>query len=131
MAKLFPLGFLIVALGIGSLAGSRTLLVASVAYFLTGTGRMVIEVAATTMYQKAVPDGLRGRVFALRHMVTHSVILGANQVAGIFTDAASIIPVLVVAAAIQLASSPLSAIMLAKSRRWLEEAHQPTAESRL
>ena len=103
LAGLFPIGFGIIGLAIAGLAGSQVLLAASMAYFFAGIGRTVAEVAATTVYQKTVPDALRGRVFALRHMVTHLVILLANQVAGIFTDTSSIVILLLVASAAELA----------------------------
>lgn len=117
LRRFFPMGFLVTGLAIGGLAGSRVLLAASAGYFFAGMGRMTVEVAATTMYQKAVPDNLRGRVFALRHMATHLVILVANQLAGFFTDAASIVPILASAAVIQLACSLLSALLWAGNRR--------------
>ncbi len=122
LSRLFPVGFLVVGLAILGLAGSRVILAASAAYFFAGIGRTLIEVASTTIYQKTVPDGLRGRIFSLRHMVTHSVILIANQVAGLFTDAASIGPILLAAAAIQIVGALLSAILLAGNlRRALKE----------
>ncbi len=117
LRRFFPLGFIVTALAIAGLAGSKLLLPAAAGYFFAGVGRMAVEVAATTMYQKAVPDSLRGRVFSLRHMVTHLVVLVANQLAGFFTDAASIAPILAAAAAVQLACGLLSALLWAGKGR--------------
>jgi MFS family permease len=111
LRRFFPLGFLVTGLAITDLAGSKTLMAASAGYLFAGVGRMAVEVAATTIYQKAVPDRLRGRVFSLRHMATHTVILIANQLAGFFTDAASLAPILAAAAAVQLACGLLSALL--------------------
>jgi MFS family permease len=116
LAGLFPLCFGIAGLGIGLLAASRVMIAASAAYFLAGVGRTLVEVAATTTYQRAVPDHLRGRVFALRHMVTHLAILVANQFAGIFTDAASIIAILVLASLSQIVFAALSRAVLDRSK---------------
>jgi MFS family permease len=116
LGALFPAGFGVVGLGIGFLAASQVLVAASAAYFLAGVGRTLVEVAATTTYQKAVPDNLRGRIFALRHMVTHLAILLANQFSGAFTDAASIMLLLVAASASQLAFAALSAVLLHRLR---------------
>ncbi|MHB0869243.1 MAG: MFS transporter, partial [Chloroflexota bacterium] len=60
LRRFFPLGFVVTGVAIAGLAGSQALVAAAAAYFFAGVGRMVIEVAATTMYQKAVPDSLRG-----------------------------------------------------------------------
>ncbi|MGE5618398.1 MAG: MFS transporter [Sphingomonadaceae bacterium] len=114
LVRFFPLGFVIVGTAIAGLAGSRVLVAAAAGYFFAGVGRMAIEVAATTMYQRAVPDGLRGRIFSLRHMVTHLAVLVANQAAGLFTDAASVGPILAVAAVVQLACGLLSGLFLAR-----------------
>lgn len=117
LARLFPLGFSVVGVAIGALAGSGALLAASSAYFLAGVGRTMTEVAATTTYQRTVPDSLRGRIFSLRHMVTHLAILIANQLAGFFTDAASVVPILLAAAAGQLVCALLSSILQEGIRR--------------
>ncbi len=117
LQRFFPLGFLLTGLAIAGLAGSRVLLAASIGYFFAGVGRMAVEVAATTIYQKAVPDGLRGRIFSLRHMVTHLVVLVANQLAGFFTDAASIAPILIAAAVLQLACAGLSVLLWGRGGR--------------
>jgi len=114
--RLFPLGFTLLGSAIALLAGSSVLFAALIAFFFMGTGRIVIDVASVTTYQKAVPDALLGRVFALRHMVTHVAILTFNQLAGFFTDAASVTPILAAAAAIQLVFVPLSLLFLAKPR---------------
>ncbi|MGI5836151.1 MAG: MFS transporter [Chloroflexota bacterium] len=112
--SLFPIGFVLLGFATAGLAGSRILFAASAAYFFIGTGRILIEVAATTTYQRSVPDALRGRIFSLRHMVTHTAILAANQMAGFFTDAASVPPILISAAVILLIFVPFSYFLIVR-----------------
>lgn len=116
MGRLFPLGFLLISVGVATLAESRLLLAACLGYFLAGSGRVAIEVSATTIYQNSVPDGLRGRVFALRYTVTHMSILAANQAAGLITDAASVEPILLGASALMLVCTPLAIVLLSTKR---------------
>lgn len=111
---MFPIGFIVLGIATAGLAESHVLLAASAAYLFIGVGRIVVEVAATTTYQRSVPDALRGRTFSLRHMVTHSAILVANQVAGFVTDTTSVTPILITTAIVLLAFVPTSYYLLAR-----------------
>lgn len=117
LGRLFPIGFVVVGISIAGLAGSHVFIAAAAAYFLGGVGRTITEVAAATIYQRSVPDGLLGRVFSLRHMATHLALLASNQLSGAFTDAASIVPILLVAAVAEFCCALLSRSLMADVRQ--------------
>ena len=123
LTRLFPIGFLIISVAVAILAESRVLLAACLGYFMAGSGRVAIEVSATTIYQRSVPDGLRGRIFALRYTVTHISILAANQAAGLVTDAASVEPILLASSALMLICTPLAVVLLSASRQTKAESN--------
>jgi len=95
-------GFLLMGVFTAGLASSPVVLTAAASYFLIAVGRAFIDVTATTIYQRSVPDSLLGRIFALRYMTTHLMLLISNQIAGLFTDAASLVPLFVAAAALEI-----------------------------
>ncbi len=58
----------------------------SVGYVGIGAAGLLVDVSVTTLLQLAVPAGMRGRVFGLRHTLVHVAVLAGNGLAGFLAD---------------------------------------------
>jgi MFS family permease len=65
-------GGLVLAVGLAALGWSGSLLPALLAMAIASAGDLVMEVVATTLFQRTVPDEIRGRAYGIMHTITVS-----------------------------------------------------------
>ncbi len=59
----------------------------SAGYLGVGGASLLVDVSVTTLLQRLVADGMRGRIFGLRHTLVHVAVLAGNGAAGLLSDA--------------------------------------------
>jgi MFS family permease len=81
-------GGLVLAVGLAALGWSGSLLPALLAMAIASAGDLVMEVVATTLFQRTVPDEIRGRAYGIMHTITVSAYAAGSLLmpiaAGIF-----------------------------------------------
>jgi MFS family permease len=75
------------ALGLGAVAVSPNVWVASVFVIATGIGNGVAVVANSLLVQRGTPDAMRGRAFTLAMSVTYSALFVGMILGGFVSDA--------------------------------------------
>jgi MFS family permease len=105
-------GGIVTAVGLAILGLTEAFAVALVALVIASTGSLVLEVIATTIFQRAVPDAVRGR--ALGAMATAGMLAYAlgSLVVPVLADAIGLAPVLVGSAAAVALTSVLAVSFL-------------------
>jgi MFS family permease len=58
----------------------------SAGYLAIGTASLLVDVSVTTLLQRIVPNGMRGRIFGVRHTLVHVGVLAGNGLAGLLAD---------------------------------------------
>jgi MFS family permease len=80
------LGFAIMGAAIAAASLSDSLVVVAGLAALSGLGNMLFLVPSVTLAQRHTPSELRGRVFAVRLMLTYSAFSVSNALAGAMSD---------------------------------------------
>ena len=94
LGRVLVAGGLVTAVGVAILGLTEAFAVALVALVIASTGSLVLEVVGTTIFQRAVPDAVRGR--ALGAMATAGTLAYAlgSFVVPVLADAIGLAPVL-------------------------------------
>ncbi len=87
-------GGLVLALGLLFLGSSGSLLPALIAMAIASAGDLVMEVVATTLFQRVVPDEIRGRAYGIMHTITVSAYAAGSLLMPIAAGLTSIVVVL-------------------------------------
>jgi MFS family permease len=85
------MGFAIVLAGL-----TDSLAVVAVLAGLSGVGNMIFLVPSITLVQRQTPSELRGRVFAVRLMLTYGAFSLSNAVAGGLSEVVGVSPLLII-----------------------------------
>ena len=80
------LGFLVMGMAIAAAGLTDSLLVVGALAAAAGLGNMVFLIPSITLVQRHTPSELRGRVFAVRLMLTFGAFAVSNAVAGGLAD---------------------------------------------
>jgi MFS family permease len=104
-------GGLVLAVGLVALGWSGSLLPALLAMAIASAGDLVMEVVATTLFQRTVPDAIRGRAYGAMHTITVSAYAAGSLLMPIAAGATSIVAVLV-AAGIAMAVAVVIGVLL-------------------
>jgi len=90
------LGFAVMGSAIASVGWSDSLAVVACLAALGGLGNMLFLVPSITLVQRRTPSELRGRVFAVRMMLTFAAFSMSNALAGGLADSIGVGPLFVV-----------------------------------
>jgi MFS family permease len=90
------LGFGVMGTAVAIAGLSQSLLVVAGLAALCGLGNMMFLVPSITLVQRLTPPELRGRVFAIRLMLTFSAFSVSNAIAGGLADQVGVSPLLLV-----------------------------------
>ena len=104
-------GGLVLAIGLVLLGQSGALLPALLAMAIASAGDLLMEVVATTLFQRTVPDEIRGRAYGLMHTVTVSAYAAGSLLMPIAYGAFGIVPVFA-GAGIAMAAAVLLGVVL-------------------
>jgi MFS family permease len=116
MRRLIVAGSTLVASGLGLLALAPTLTATCVAIVVRGMGGSTNWTYSTVILQKVVPDGLRGRLFAMDLALLTLAATFGSVAWGIAIDRVGVRPTLYGVAA----ACGLAAVAWAASLRWME-----------
>jgi MFS family permease len=92
--RVILLGFATMGAAIAAAGLSSSLVVVAALAFVGGMGNMTFLVPSITLAQRHTPAELRGRVFAVRLMLTYSAFSISNAVAGSLSDTLGVSPLL-------------------------------------
>jgi MFS family permease len=104
------------------LSRAETLGLAWLAVLLRGMGGSTNWTFSTILLQKAVPDRLRGRIFAIELSASHVAFIACSLTWGYFVDQLGLRPVVLLAAGFSL----LPGLVWTASLRWMDR-HAPVA----
>ena len=104
-------GGLVLALGLIFLGSSGSLLPALLAMAVASAGDLVMEVVATTLFQRVVPDEIRGRAYGIMHTITVSAYAAGSLLMPIAAGVTSIVVVLA-GAGIAMAAAVVIGVLL-------------------
>jgi MFS family permease len=104
-------GGLVLALGLVFLGWSGSLLPALLAMAVASAGDLVMEVVATTLFQRSVPDEIRGRAYGMMHTLTVSAYAAGSLLMPIMAGLTSTLVVLA-GAGIAMAAAVLIGVLL-------------------
>ena len=93
-------GTLVFALGLAALGLVSSLSVAFIAMAIASAGSLVVEVLSTTIFQRVVPDVMRGRAFGAAATLTTLSYAAGSLVLPVLAGWYGIAPVLVVSAVV-------------------------------
>jgi MFS family permease len=92
--RVILLGFVLMGSAIAAAGLSESLVVVAALAAISGVGNMIFLVPSITLAQRHTPTELRGRVFAVRMMLTYSAFAVSNAVAGNLSDVVGVSPLL-------------------------------------
>jgi hypothetical protein len=104
-------GGLVLALGLVFLGSSGSLLPALIAMAVASAGDLVMEVVATTLFQRVVPDEIRGRAYGIMHTITVSAYAAGSLLMPIAAGVTSMVVVLA-GAGIAMAAAVVIGVLL-------------------
>ena len=104
-------GGLVLALGLIFLGSSGSLLPALLAMAVASAGDLVMEVVATTLFQRVVPDEIRGRAYGIMHTITVSAYAAGSLLMPIAAGVTSVVVVLA-GAGIAMAAAVVIGVLL-------------------
>jgi MFS family permease len=104
-------GGLVLALGLVFLGSSGSLLPALLAMAVASAGDLVMEVVATTLFQRVVPDEIRGRAYGIMHTITVSAYAAGSLLMPIAAGVTSMVVVLA-GAGIAMAAAVVIGVLL-------------------
>jgi MFS family permease len=104
-------GGLVLAIGLIFLGSSGSLLPALLAMAVASAGDLVMEVVATTLFQRVVPDEIRGRAYGIMHTITVSAYAAGSLLMPIAAGVTSIVVVLA-GAGIAMAAAVVIGVLL-------------------
>lgn len=104
-------GGLVLAIGLVLLGQSGALLPALLAMAIASAGDLLMEVVATTLFQRTVPDEIRGRAYGMMHTVTVSAYAAGALLMPLAYGAFGIVPVFA-GAGIAMAAAVLLGVAL-------------------
>jgi MFS family permease len=104
-------GGLVLAMGLVFLGWSGSLLPALLAMAVASAGDLVMEVVATTLFQRTVPDEIRGRAYGMMHTVTVSAYAAGSLLMPIAAGLTSTLVVLA-GAGIAMAAAVVIGVLL-------------------
>jgi MFS family permease len=87
-------GAVLLAIGLTALGASEVVAVALVAMAVTATGSLVVEVVGTTVFQRVVPDAVRGRALGGIMTVSTLAYAAGSLAVPILASTAGALPVL-------------------------------------
>ena len=90
-------GGIVFGLGLIALGQANSLLPALAAMTVAAAGSLLMEVVGTTLFQRIVPDELRGRAFGAMHTVTIAAYAAGSLMLPILAGATSVATALLVA----------------------------------
>ncbi len=105
-------GGLVLALGLVVLGWSGSLLPALVAMAIASFGDLVMEVVATTLFQRTVPDEIRGRAYGVMHTITVAAYAAGSLLMPLAAGLTSVVVVLIGAGIAMAAAVTLGVILL-------------------
>lgn len=92
--RMILLGFAVMGLAVAAAGSTQSLPVVAGLAAVCGLGNMMFLVPSITLVQRQVPAELRGRVFAVRLMLTFSAFSVSNALAGGLADSVGVSPLL-------------------------------------
>ena len=104
-------GALLLGVGLTALGASEAVAVALVAMAVTATGSLIVEVVGTTVFQRVVPDAVRGRALGGIMTVSTLAYAAGSLAIPILASAVGALPVLA-AGGISVVAAALVAIVL-------------------
>lgn len=105
-------GGIVFGLGLIALGQSSSLLPALVAMTVAAAGSLLMEVVGTTLFQRIVPDELRGRAFGAMHTATVAAYAGGSLFLPIIAGETSVGTALLVAGVAMTVSIVVGVILL-------------------
>jgi len=124
-------GSIVLAAGVAALgvAGSLPLAVGMIA--VASAGALLVEVASTTILQRAIPDEIRGRTLGILATATTLAFAAGSFALPVLADAAGIGPVLAGTGATVLVVGLVGAVLAAPAARRAPESLEATRLARL
>jgi MFS family permease len=111
-----------IALGLAGLGASEVILLALVAIALASTGSLVTEVVSTTIFQRVVPDAVRGRIAGLMATVSTLAYSAGGLLVPILTGALGPFPVLATGGLLILAAIVVGLVLIGSAVRSAPDA---------
>ena len=104
-------GFGLMAAAMAGVGLTDSLALAALLAALGGAGNMLLIVPSLTLLQQQTPGELRGRVFAVRAMLTYTAFSISNAAAGAWSDALGVGPLLVLLGGAGLLAATLASLV--------------------
>jgi MFS family permease len=105
-------GALGLAAGVAGLGLTRSLAPALVAIAIASAGSLLTEVVSTTIFQRIIPDAVRGRALGTIATISTLAYAAGSLVLPVAAGAIGITPVLVASAALVALGIPLAAVLI-------------------
>jgi MFS family permease len=105
-------GAALLAAGLVVLGASEVVVVALVAMAATSAGGMVIEVVGTTVFQRTVPDRIRGRALGVMLTISTLAYAAGSLLIPVLSDRFGTLPVFAVSGAAIVAASLLAVVLV-------------------
>jgi predicted MFS family arabinose efflux permease len=122
-------GAVILGAGLFALGQARDLVVALIAMAVASTGSLVVEVTATTLFQRVVPDEVRGRALGLMETIGVAAYALGALLLPLAAIAIGVEPVLA-GAAIAIAVGAFAGVVVIGRAAWSPEAFAGLAAGR-
>jgi MFS family permease len=110
-------GSVVYAIGLAALGFAPALGVAIAAIAVAAAGSLVVEVTSTTIFQRVVPDAVRGRTLGIIGTVTTVAFAAGSFLLPVLADAVGIGPVLAISAVAVAVAGTAGALMAASAAR--------------
>jgi CRP-like cAMP-binding protein len=110
-------GSVVYAIGLTALGFAPALGVAIAAIAVAAAGSLVVEVTSTTIFQRVVPDVVRGRTLGILGTVTTIAFAAGSFLLPVLADAVGTAPVMAVSAVAVAVGGVVGALMAASAAR--------------
>jgi hypothetical protein len=94
--RVILLGLAIMGSAVAAAGLTDSLALVTVLAAICGVGNMLFLVPSITLVQRQTPSALRGRVFAVRLMLTFGAFAISNAIAGVLSDVVGVSPLMLV-----------------------------------
>jgi len=111
------LGAVVLGVGLAGLGISTALVAALVAMTVAAAGSLISEVVSTTVFQRVVPDAIRGRAFGVTATISTLAFAAGSLALPVLADSIGMAPVLATAGAAVVVAAIVAVVMVGPELR--------------
>ncbi len=105
-------GGIVLGLGLILLGPSGSLIPALVAMTVAAAGSLLVDVVSTTLFQRTVPDEIRGRTLGMLNTVSVTAYAAGSFLLPFFSDVVGVVPVLITAGGLMVVATVVGVFLI-------------------